>query len=125
MSITAEAAQTTLPAGATVRLTIRIQNGSDRTCARNVGAGQRELYLRRGSGANRVWSSRDCVELAGSDLQELAPTFNATHFVDWNGRSSESCGDSEPAGPVLEPGEYELVARLGTVYSEPVTITLT
>lgn len=124
MLVTAVADPTEFPAGDTVRFTIRIQNDSDRSCMRDVGAGQRELYLRRGSGADRVWSSRDCIDLEGRDVRELPPVFDTTHFVDWNGRSSVSCENSEPAGPVLDPGEYELVARLGTVYSDPLAITV-
>lgn len=125
MLITAEATPATAPAGSVIRFTIRIRSDAERSCVRDVGPGQREIYLRRGSGADRVWSSRDCVELSGSDQQELPTSYDATHYVDWNGRDSATCDGPQPAGEQLGPGEYELVARLGTVYSEPVTVTLT
>lgn len=124
MLITAEAEQTSFPAGTSVQFTIRIQNDSGRTCVRDVGPDQRELYLRRSNGAGRLWSSRACTDLAGQDVRELPPTFASSHWIVWNGRASGLCEGTEPAGDLLEPGEYELVARLGTAYSEPVAITL-
>lgn len=124
MLITAEAEQTSFPAGTSIQFTIRIQNDSGRTCVRDVGPDQRELYLRRSNGAGRLWSSRACTDLAGQDVRELPPTFASSHWIVWNGRASGLCEGTEPAGDLLEPGEYELVARLGTAYSEPVAITL-
>jgi hypothetical protein len=124
MRVTAEAEQTTFAVGTNVQFTIRIQNAADRVCVRDVGPSQRELYLRPANGAGRLWSSRDCTGLSGSEVRELPRDFESAHWIVWNGRASDVCDGTEPGGELLEPGEYELVARLGTAYSEPVAITL-
>jgi hypothetical protein len=125
MLIAAEAGRSSFTGGDTVRFTIRIRNDSERTCHRDIGGDRRELYLRQGPGeTSKVWSSRDCGAPSGTDVEELTPAFEAVHWVEWNGRSSDSCEGSEPAGELLPPGEYELVARLGTAYSEPLAITI-
>ncbi len=117
-----------LGAGPVVRFTIEIRNDSARTCVRDIGRGLRELYLIRGTGADRVWSSRGCDGPGAdvsSDLRELPPGFATSYYIDWNGRSSSRCGaDEQPAGEVVGPGEYQLYARLGTLRSEPVTVTV-
>lgn len=126
MLITAVAEPATAPAGSEIRFTIRIRNDSDRTCRRDVGGGQRELFLRSGSGATTVWSSRHCADLTDENVRELAPGFATEHWVVWNGLASNRCDDrGRPAGDQQRAGEYELVARLGTAHSEPVTVTLT
>lgn len=124
MLIVAEAEPDSFPRGEPARFTIRISNDSGGSCRRDVGGDRRELYLRLGSGATKVWSSRECGAPTGSEVQELPPDFEAVHYLVWNGRASDSCEDGEPAGDLLETGEYELVARLGTDYSEPLTITI-
>jgi hypothetical protein len=123
--VTAETDRRRFPVGASVQFTIRIQNGSERTCRRDIGGDQRELYLRKGSGANKVWSTRDCGGPSGSDVRELEPGFETSHFIVWHGGSSGSCAGEEPAGEPVEPGEYQLVARLGTGFSAPVGIVVT
>lgn len=125
MRITAEADQASFPVGASVQFTIRIRNAADRSCRRDIGGDQRELYLRQGTGATKVWSTQDCDPPTGTDVRELAPGFETSHFIVWHGRSSESCQGGQPGGARVEPGEYQLTARLGTAHSEPVTITVT
>lgn len=116
--VTAEASRTELAAGEVVRFTIVIRNDSDRTCRRDIGGDQRELYL--STGGQTVWSSRACDPPTGSDVRDLPPAFESEYHIDWDGRARTSC---EP-GPRVEPGEYELLARLGTDLSEPVVITV-
>jgi hypothetical protein len=125
MRVAAVAEQVTFPAGTPVQFTIRIQNGAERSCWRDIGGDQRELYLRSGTGATKRWSSRDCGGPSGSDIRELEPGFATSHFIAWQGRSSEVCAGGEPAGELVEPGGYQLVARLGAAFSEPVEITVT
>lgn len=127
MLVTAEAARTELSPGESVRFTIWIRNDSTRTCSRDVGGDERELYLRQSIGASVVWSSRDCGAPTGTDVRQLTPAFEMERYLEWNGRVSSSCrnGDgAEPDGPVVDVGEYDLVARLGTVHSEPITVTV-
>lgn len=124
MLITAEADATSFESGTSVQFTIRIQNDSDRTCRRDVGGDQRELYLRRDTGSGKFWSLRDCSAPSGRSVQELGPEFDASHWIVWNGRASDSCDGDDPAGELAAPGEYQLVARLGTARSEPLPITV-
>jgi hypothetical protein len=125
MLIAAEAEPPSFASGATVRFTIRIRNDSDRACERDIGGDHRELYLRQGTGgSSTVWSSRDCGAPSGSSVEELTPAFETEHWVEWKGRGSDTCDDGEPAGEPLPAGQYELVARLGTAYSQPLTITI-
>jgi hypothetical protein len=125
MLITAESGSASFTSGTGVQFTIRIQNRSDRTCRRDIGGDHRELYLRMGTGATRVWSTRECGAPSGSEVRELAPDFEISHFIVWQGQSSRICQGGEPAGGQVEPGEYQLIARLGTAHSQPVTITVT
>lgn len=127
IQVTAEPDRYTFPSGEHVTFTIRIKNVSDRTCNRDVGADRQELYLVKGTGSDKIWSSDDCGAARGSDVREFTPDFEREYYVTWNGRSSASCGGSPEAsdGPAPEPGGYQLVGRLGTAYSDRVTITLT
>jgi len=114
----AEASRTDVTAGETVRFSMRIRNASHRTCRRDVGGDQRELYL--SSGGEIVWTSRACDPPTGRDVREMAPNDERAHHIDWNGRVRVSCAQ----GPLVEPGEYELRARLGTDRSEAVVIVV-
>jgi hypothetical protein len=122
--VTAVAAQTTVVRGESVRFTIRIAHDADRDCRRDVGGDQRELYLVRGSGAEHVWSSRDCANPSGTDEVELSAGWEREHHIDFSGFGTDRCDGAAAAGPELQPGEYQLRARLGTDRSEQVTITL-
>jgi len=125
MLVIAEPEAASFPGGASVQFTIRVRNDADRSCRRDIGGDHRELYLRRGTGASKVWSSRDCAGPTGSDVRELEPGFETSYFIVWHGESSASCAGGEPAGGQVEPGEYQLIARLGTAHSDPVGITVT
>lgn len=124
MLVTAEADRAEFSLGDRVQFTLWIRNDSDRSCYRDVGGDERELYLRQGTGTTRVWSSRDCQPPTGTELRELPPAFVTKHYIDWNGKASSFCQGAEPAGPTVAPGEYELVARLGSAHSEPVQIVV-
>jgi hypothetical protein len=125
MLVTAEAERTSFAAGEQVRFTIRIRNSSNRACVRDIGGDLRELYLIQGTGANKVWSTQHCGGPTGSEERELPPNFVTTYYIDFDGRTSTSCdADDQPAGPRVTPGSYQLFARLGTVYSEPLALTI-
>ena len=113
------------PAGRRRRSEGEIRNDSDRECRRTSAAVSGSCSSARGS-AGKVWSSRDCTELTGKDVRDLPPGFATSFWAPWNTRTSGDCTElGEAAGPLVEPGEYELVARLGTLYSEPVRIVVT
>lgn len=122
--VTAQAERTRFTPGDPVRLTILIGNDSERTCWRDIGGDLRELSLVRGTGADRVWSSRDCGPPEGSDVRQLPPGFETSYFLVWNGRASDSCDGDVPDGEFLPAGTYQLFARLDDVHSPAVTLEL-
>jgi hypothetical protein len=113
----------TIKRGATVDLTLTVKNKGTRTCSRDVGAGPQELYI--DSGARKYWSSDTCSTEKGSDVRQFAPGDTRSYKVTWNGRQSSSCSGSVASGPNPPPGQFELRARLGTLISAPVTLTIT
>lgn len=125
ISLTAAASRTSFGVGEQVQFTIRIAHAAERTCQRDVGGDLRELYLVRGAGAEHVWSSRDCANPTGSEVVELTEDWEREHHIGFTGQSTSRCTGPAAAGPDLEPGDYQLRARLGTARSGPVTITLT
>jgi hypothetical protein len=122
--VSASASRTEFAVGETVQFEIRIRNDSDRTCRRDIGGDLRELRLNQGTGANKVWSSRDCAAPTGSNEAELPPGHEERYYIAWNGRSTDDCDGDQPHGPLVEPGDYQLFARLGGIHSEPVRLTV-
>jgi hypothetical protein len=118
IKVTALAGRTTFTVGESVRFTIRIAHAADRPCERDVGGGQRELYLVPDPGTGRVWSSRDCASPSGEDVLRLTAGWSRDHEIQFIGLGGNAC-DVE-----LETGRYQLYARLGTARSDPVEITL-
>ena len=122
--VTANASRTELSPGETVQFEIWIRNDSDRTCRRDIGGDLRELRLNQGTGANKIWSSRDCAAPTGSNEADLPPGHEERYYIVWNGRSTDGCDGDQPDGPLVEPGDYQLFARLGSIHSEPVLVTV-
>lgn len=126
LSVTPVAEKTTTPRGSTIQLKLLIKNTSQRTCTRDVGADQQELYIVLGT--HRIWSSDDCDGPTGTDLRSFPPGHERSYTASWNGKSSSSCSTTAkrtPDGPTPEAGDYQLFGRVGTDLSEPVTIKLT
>ena len=113
---------TNLKRGAAVQLELRVKNNSPRTCSRDVGADLQELYIVQG--ARKYWSSDTCSTAKGSDVRALPPGQELTYKVTWNGRQSSNCTGSSASGPNPPPGQFELRARLGTLVSKPVPLTI-
>lgn len=125
IKVTAKPEKTSLARGGELVITILIKNVSGRTCLRDVGFDQQELYVMRG--AEKVWSSDDCGAPRGSDLRSMPPDHERSYATLWNGKASSACTKSlkaAPDGPAPAEGEYQLFGRVGTDHSEPVTITL-
>jgi hypothetical protein len=112
----------TVKRGVPVQMTVTIKNIGTRTCNRDVGAGPQELYL--DSGANKFWSSDTCSTDRSADVKQFAPGQQRTFKTTWNGRQSSACVSNAPSGPNPPAGQYDLRARLGTLYSNPVTLTI-
>lgn len=126
LSVVAAPDKTTVGAGASFRIKLLIKNISSRACNRDVGADFQELRIVLG--AEKIWSSDDCGGLTGSDLRTFPPNHERSYEVTWNGKSSTACSQATrpaPAGPAPEPGEYQIIGRVGTDLSDPVTLKLT
>lgn len=122
MQITPSASSTTIKRAApSVDLTLTIKQIGTRTCSRDVCSEPQELYL--SSGAQVYWSSDKCSPAGGHDLRQWAPGNVRSYKITWNGRQSSSCAGGQAAGPVPPPGQFQLRGRLGTLISNPITIT--
>jgi hypothetical protein len=119
ITVATDGNKTEYPAGTFVRIYLKIKNVSTRSCSRDVGATQQELRIAQG--ATKMWSSDDCAAAGGSAIRNLAPgeEFDVADVM-WNGRASTNCQNR----PVPEPGTYQLTGRVGTKWSDPVTLTV-
>jgi hypothetical protein len=109
-----------LARGTQIKITLKIKNISSRTCKRDVGPDQQELYIVEQGGAQKVWSSDDCGGPRGTSVEPFSPGFERAYTATWNGRESANCKDK----PLPPAGTYQLYGRLGTKRSDPVTLTL-
>ncbi|MBU2663252.1 adhesin [Actinoplanes bogorensis] len=123
IAVTPIPASTNLKRGQSVQIELKIKNNSARTCSRDVGADPQELYIDQG--AFKYWSSDTCSTAKGGDVRQLPAGQELTYKVTWNGRQSSTCTGGSPAGPNPPPGQFELRARLGTLVSNPVKLTIT
>ena len=122
MQITPSASSTTIKRAApTVDLTLTIKYIGNRTCSRDVGSDPQELYL--SSGVQVYWSSDKCSPGGGHDVRQWTPGNVRAYKLTWNGRQSSSCDGGVAAGPVPPPGQFQLRGRLGSLVSNPITIT--
>jgi hypothetical protein len=122
IQITPSAATTTIKRAApTVDLTLTIKNIGSRTCSRDAGSDPQELYL--SSGVQVYWSSDKCSPAGGHDVRQWAPGAVRAYKLTWNGRQSSSCAGGQAAGPVPPPGQFQLRGRLGSLVSNPITLT--
>jgi hypothetical protein len=122
MSVVPSADPTTFKRGATVQLTLTIKNISNRACSRDVGPDPQELYIDQG--AFQYWSSDKCSTAKGGDVRPFAAGEVRIYKVTWNGRQSNTCQANAASGPTPPPGKFELRARLGTLRSEAVVLTI-
>jgi hypothetical protein len=113
---------TSAPRGSTIAIRLRIKNTGKRTCNRDVGADEQELYIKKG--AEKVWSSDTCGNVKGSDVQPFTPNFEREYRVDWNGHDVSKCAGQLADGPIPAAGEYQVFGRLATKTSNPVKLTL-
>jgi hypothetical protein len=122
LDLRAAPAKTNVPQRTPVDIRLLIRNVSDRSCRRDMGADLQELRIVQG--AETRWSSDHCGPARGSDVRTLAPGDQREFMVTWNGKSSSKCSGGVPSGAPFEPGEYQVIARLGTKHSAPVLLTV-
>ena len=126
ISVKAVGPKGALAKGEEVQLTLLIKNISNRQCTRDVGADQQELRIVLGT--EKVWSSDDCDGPTGTDVRTFPPNHERSYVARWNGKSSSICSSTvrhTPAGPEPAAGDYQLIGRVGTDLSEPVTLKIT
>jgi hypothetical protein len=124
--VTAVTGKASMPSGTELFIKLLIKNTSGRTCTRDVGPDQQELYIKLGTQV--IYSTDHCDGPTGSEVRTFPPQHERSIDVFWNGKSSSSCSPTQkrtPNGPVPDPGEYLLFGRVGTDLSEPVTLKLT
>ncbi|TDC30801.1 hypothetical protein E1211_23560 [Micromonospora sp. 15K316] len=122
IKVTPVALPASVGVGASVDLQLRIKNISDRTCSRDVGASLQEIFIK--SGAEKIWSSDTCGQATGSDVKSFTPNIEHMFQVTWNGRDTTRCADGLAAGPQVQPGTYQVFARVDTKLSEPLKLTV-
>lgn len=107
--------------GAKPKLTMTVRNVGRQACRRDLGPAARELSLR--SGSAHTWSSADCQPGgAVAQLVLLKPGIAQTYALVWPGnRSQPKCTGPKAAATA---GTYLLHARLGTLRSNGVVLTL-
>ncbi|HZB51789.1 MAG TPA: hypothetical protein VE547_22050 [Mycobacteriales bacterium] len=90
-----------------------VRNVSEAACHRDLGPAQQEVLLF--DGPRRLWSSNDCYPGGTRDVQVLQPGDSASFSVTWSGLSSQPrCAGVRTRLPA---GDYQLLARLGTLTS--------
>jgi len=83
-------------------------NGSDDTCI--VEVTPKNFELRIYSGADRIWSSADCVSAVKERMAKVKAEDALTWSVRWDGRRSREGCKSRPEIP--RPGTYIATAQL-------------
>lgn len=123
IKVTVEPDATTYPAGTTPEITLSIQNIGTDACSRDIGADANSIEI--SSGGVRVWSSDDCEEVGGSDVQELDSQAVASVTIPWPRTiSAKDCPVPPAEQPAAQPGSYDAVGKNLDVKSSKATFTL-
>jgi hypothetical protein len=109
--------------GGVITLTLIVRNTADHACLRDVGSGPQELQVRQG--ATVVWSSDACGTPQASDVRAFGPNIESRFWRSWNTYRVAPYDCDPPAGAMpAEPGSYQVVARLDTKLSEPLSFEI-
>jgi hypothetical protein len=103
------------------KLHLTVTNTGQAACRRDVGADAQELRIM--DGTRRVWSSDDCEPLHGTSVRTLYPGVPRAYTVTWSGK--DSMPGCSAARTRVQPGTYDLVARLGSLTSERTSFRIT
>ena len=99
---------------------LRVRNISKLSCIRDLGAGQQEVAVYRGT--QRLWSSNDCYPSKARSPQLLRPGAQQTSTVTWSGLGSRP--DCAGKRAQVGAGNYSVVARAGTAFTRRTPFTL-
>jgi hypothetical protein len=102
------------------QLTLRIRNISNRTCKRDVGADPQELHITQNG--QTLWSSDTCpnAQHGQPDVRTFGPGIEAMFTLGWDGTTGTGCTGGKP----VTGGSYQVIAKLDTKASDPVTFTV-
>ncbi|MGP3912756.1 hypothetical protein [Nonomuraea sp. 10N515B] len=100
-------------AGAQPAFVVTLVNTGPVMCTADVGP--RAMEIRITSGADRIWSTADCVSGPGTDIKQLQRGVPYVRTLSWDRRRSSSDCRSTPA--VALPGTYVATVRLGKLRS--------
>ncbi|MGK3647372.1 hypothetical protein [Pseudarthrobacter enclensis] len=112
VTVTASTDKAAYGDGENPRLTLKVTNGNTVPCEVNLGTSQMEFLVT--SGADRVFSSKDC-QAASEDLEKtLAPGASETANFTWQrNRTVEGC-QAVAARPGTGGAYYIFTAKLGS-----------
>ncbi|MBT2233097.1 hypothetical protein [Nonomuraea sp. NEAU-A123] len=92
---------------------ISLVNTGPVMCSADVGP--RSMEVRITSGADRIWSTSDCVSGEAAQVKQLQRGVPFVRSLDWDRRRSSSDCRTDP--PAALPGTYVAVARMGKLRS--------
>ena len=97
LALSVVAAAESFPAGVSPAFEVTITNTGTEPCLVDAGEAHREIVIT--SGADRIWSNRDCVATGSETRALLLPAAGAdAQQLAWNRiRSAEGCPDELPA----------------------------
>ena len=98
-------------------LRLVLTNISGQPCVRDLDASRQEIVVWSGDGADRLWSSNDCLNNPTTDLRTLVPGRPVAFSVTWGGRTTTP-GCAQPR-TVVPAGSYRLMVRLDDLISPP------
>ncbi|WP_433034087.1 DUF4232 domain-containing protein [Actinomycetospora sp. CA-053990] len=121
LKVTARTDAPRYAAGTKPVLSLVVTNTGSAPCVRDLDAAKQAVavVVRPGEG---LWGSNDCSPGDTDDVRTLAPGEEAVFSVRWSGKTSTpGCAG---ARTVVPPGDYQLLARLDGIVSEPARFTL-
>lgn len=117
LGVTAEVDAPEHRVGERPTLRLVVVNLSDQACVRDLDGARQEIVVWSGDGAQRLWSSNDCVNPATVDLRTLVPGQPVAFAVRWAGRTSvPGCAEERT---VVPPGAYRVMTRVDDLISAP------
>ncbi|MFG1704882.1 hypothetical protein ACFLIM_16980 [Nonomuraea sp. M3C6] len=99
--------------GARPTFMVTLVNTGPVMCTADVGP--RAMEIRITSGADRIWSTADCVSGAGSEVKQLQRGVPYVRSLEWDRRRSSA--DCRATPPAALPGTYVTTVRMGGLHS--------
>jgi hypothetical protein len=121
LTVTARTDAPRYAAGTKPVFSLVVTNTGSTPCVRDLDAAKQAVavVVRPGEG---LWGSNDCSPGDTDDVRTLAPGEEAVFSVRWSGKTSApGCAGTRT---VVPPGDYQLLARLDGIVSEPAPFTL-